>query len=75
MPKGVPITEERILQISNNVSEEFTDHGETDFANKDELCQVIKWWQKRCDEINNKHQQLIGNIAVTLAEATTRWNN
>ncbi len=37
------ITEERALQISNNVSEEFADLGKTNFATKKELCETIFW--------------------------------
>lgn len=43
------LTEEQILQISNNVSEEFTDHGDTRFATKVQLCEVIQYWQRRAN--------------------------
>lgn len=36
----------RALQIINNVSEEYVDHGRTDFATPEELCQTILWLQK-----------------------------
>ena len=58
-PKKAPlITEERILQISNNVSEEYADHGQTNFATRQELCEVVRYWQKKADDQWNKFASL-----------------
>lgn len=62
------ISQDRIDQISNNVSEEFADHGQTNFATKAELCQVIQWWQQHSDEGNNRFQQLRCDLTLLLAQ-------
>ena len=35
--------EPRAMQIVNNVAEEYSDNGLTDFATKAELCETINW--------------------------------
>lgn len=56
------ISDERIQQILNNVSEEYLEDDLTDFATKTELCEVILWlkWQSRKD--NQIFQSKINNI-------------
>lgn len=58
MKRPPKITEERILQISNNVSEEYADHGETDFATKREFCETVRYWQRKEMEAHEKHSIL-----------------
>jgi hypothetical protein len=41
MKKRGTISKDRALQIANNCSEEYIDHGETNFATKTELCETV----------------------------------
>jgi len=63
-----PISEERALQIINNVAEEFVDLGDTSFATKEELCETILWlrettvdkdWYEVQEENGRKQDALI----------------
>jgi len=56
------ITEERILQISNDVSEDCVN------ATKTELIEVVRYWQQRCDQWSHLHHKRIGEFAVLSAE-------
>lgn len=58
------ITEDRILQISNNVSEEYVDLGETDFATKREFCEVVRYWQRKELEAQEKYSALKSKIGT-----------
>lgn len=61
------MTLERFSQILNNVSEEFTDHGDTSFASKKELCEVIQGCQKVIDDLRSKlHSQKANNLIQAL---------
>lgn len=62
------MTEERILQISNNCSEEFTDHGATDFATKAELCAAIMYWQTKAADEACSHQLLKSVVIAKMGE-------
>ena len=55
------ISDARALQISNNVAEEYNDHGQTNFATKDELCRTILW-------LNNHHAQHLQRKDLALDE-------
>ena len=41
MPERLTLTNERYAQILNHVSEEWVDHGLTNFATKQELCAAL----------------------------------
>lgn len=50
-PIRLEIDEERILQISNNISEEYADLGEVDFASRAELCEVVHYFRHNLDNL------------------------
>lgn len=50
-------SEERILQISNDVSEGCVE------ATKDELIAVVRYWQDRSDRWNDLHQKRMQQFA------------
>lgn len=56
------ITKDRILQISNDVSEDCVS------ATKTELIEVIRYWQQRCDQWNNLHQKRMHEVTSILLE-------
>jgi hypothetical protein len=68
------ITWERALQISNNCSEEFLDHGETNFATKAELCAAILWLNDNCAKNLQKKDNALDEIA-TIAFKARRYIN
>ncbi len=69
-PRMSKPSKDRILQISNDVSEEYHESGKTDFATKAELCETIRYWQDRCDEWNNLHQTRMMELAHVLGNHT-----
>lgn len=71
MKKPKKITEERILQISNNVSEEYADHGQTDFATPRELCETIRYWQRKQMEEWEKHSVFLSKIGTLWMQEVT----
>lgn len=58
------------MQIVNNVAEEWSDLGKTDFATKDELCATINWLRNTGGE---EVQNLLGKLSqiAVLALAAT----
>lgn len=58
------ITEERILQISNDVSEDEVS------ATKEELIETVRYWQGICDEWNKLHQKRISQVLAIMVEHT-----
>lgn len=60
------MTIDRILQISNDVSEGMAK------ASKLELIAVIRYWQARCDAWNELHQKRMGQVADILVAHLTQ---
>lgn len=52
------ITEERILQIVNNVAEEYVDLGQVNFATKEEFCETILYLRKESQSNWDKYLAL-----------------
>lgn len=48
-----------------SVSEEYADHGDTGFATKKELCEVILYWSKKADEHWNRRLRFAMEISMT----------
>lgn len=63
------ITEDRILQISNNVSEEWVDLQKSDFATKAEFCQVVQYWQRKSDDNWEKFMGLFTELSLLVLES------
>lgn len=59
----------RALQILNNVSEEFADHGDTNFATKKELCEAIQWLQNDTTKHLQRKDSALSRIVTLAAEA------
>lgn len=60
---------DRALQISNNVSEEYLDHAETDFATKGELCETIIWLRNQYDAELRRKDAALDDIFDLAAQA------
>lgn len=67
-PRG-KIKKDRALQISNNVSEEFLDHGQTNFATKAELCETILWLGTAYGDELRRKDAALRDIATKAIEA------
>ena len=62
------MTDERALQISNNVSEEFVDLGDVSFATKKELCETILWLNGHHLQDLQRKDQALDDILVRAAQ-------
>lgn len=59
-----PLSKERALQISNNVSEEYVDLGDTSFATKQELCETIIWLRDEYEKELRRKDSALDEIAI-----------
>lgn len=59
----------RALQISNNVSEEYIDQGDTSFATKAELCETLIWFRNRFDAELRRKDSALDDIATAAVKA------
>lgn len=61
------MTTERFDQICNNVTEEFVDLNQTDFATKKELCEVIyELLDKISVDHNRRQSELLDKLRCTV---------
>ena len=58
------MSEDRAMQIINNVAEEFVDHGQTNFATKKELCETILWLRNHDGEERKRMHNTISEISM-----------
>lgn len=65
--RGRLITEDRALQILNNISEEYADHGLTNFATKMELCETVMILRRMQWEEDGKLRLKIHKALMILA--------
>ena len=66
------MTDERAMQIINNVAEEWVDLGETDFATKNELCDAILWLRKKDQEQIQDYIAALSSIILEAGKALRR---
>lgn len=64
-----PITADRCWQISNNVSEEYVDLGQTSFATKVELCEAIIGIRNHYDAVLRRKDQALDDVTYMAAHA------
>lgn len=63
------ISDDRALQIINNVAEEYCDLGHTNFATKKELCDTIDWVRRKDQADLQKKDMALGEIAIAALKA------
>lgn len=66
------ISDDRALQIINNVAEEYVDLGQTDFATKAELCSAILWLRKHDLEEWQRMHSTLSDISLLCARRLLR---
>ncbi len=72
LARGSGLSEDRALQIINNVAEEYVDLGETNFATKAELCEAILWLRKSSDREFHRTRSTLDQIFMLCAKSLTR---
>lgn len=69
-------SKKRILQIINNIAEEYVDLKQTDFANKEELCEVILYLRKESTENFHLATGVVQRIGLLwMQENKALWEN
>jgi len=69
---GSVISDDRAMQIVNNVAEEYVDLGRTNFAAKEELCRTILWLRQDAEKERQRLQGALDAIFTRCAQALLR---